>query len=176
LVSLGVGLLARCNIVIAIALLAVACSVDKRTIKVAAHPGNFNVQTLGSASSTGTLSVSMRLVAFNGEEAWPPAAYAGFYQGADRSNSVQFLIIRNHESDQYLVVGYRVIEAGREIKFESLSNVPLDATVHANLKIDNGLFTLRLNDTSPITIRTPLAEVAPYVSVSSGTADFTIDH
>jgi len=34
----------------------------------------------------------------------------GFYQGQDRGNSVQFLIIRNRPTDQFLVAGYRVVE------------------------------------------------------------------
>jgi hypothetical protein len=161
--------------IVAIALLVCACGGDKQTVTLSADAGNFNVRTLGPVASTAVLSVSVRLTAFNGSEAaWPPAAYAGFYLGQDRSNSVQFLIIRNHPSDDYLVAGYRVVEGGREAKVESLSSLPLNASVNAKLKIENGVFTLKVADANAVNIRTSLAEVAPYVSVSSGSAEFAI--
>jgi len=96
----------------------------------------------------------------------------GFYQGQDRGNSVQFLIIRNRPTDQFLVAGYRVVEGGREAKVESLSNLPLNATASAKLKIENGVFTLQVDDAKIVSFRTSLAEAAPYVS--SGSAEFAV--
>ena len=146
-----------------------------RTISLSAPPGEFNVNTIGEISSSGTLSGSLRIVSFNGTASWPTGAYVGFYQGPNRNQSVQFLVMRNREKDPYLVAGYRVVEDGRETKVESLAKIPLQAPVRLILHFRDGLFSLTLNDAPAITVRTPFKQVAPYVSVSSGSAEFTVD-
>jgi hypothetical protein len=144
-------------------------------MSLSAFPGEFNVKTLGAVTSAGKISTSARILKFNGTDAWPPAAYVGFYEGPDRKRSIQFLIIRNRGKDPYLVAGYRVIENGRETRIESLDNLPLDARVRVHLTFVKGVVTLKLNDREPHTIRTPFTNVAPYVAVSSGTGEFTVD-
>lgn len=144
-------------------------------ISLSAHPGEFNVKTLGPVSATTKVSASARIAKFNGTAAWPPAAYVGFYQGPDRNHSVQFLIIRNHETDSYVVAGYRVIESGREARVESLETLPLNSEARVHMSFSNGVVTLRLNNGTAHTIKTKLRRVAPYVAVSSSTGEFKIE-
>jgi len=116
------------------------------------------------------------MIQFNGADEWPPAAYVGFQQGSDRKESVQLVVIRNKDTDSYLVAGYRVIEGGKEAKVESLANLALQSWVTFSLSFDKGVVTLVVNDRSPVTIRARFIEAAPYVSVSSGTAEFNVEH
>ena len=157
-------------VLLALPLIALADS-----FSLSAKPGHFNVKTLGPAVAKGTLSATIRITNFDGGQGWPPAAYVGFHQGTDRNQSVQLLVIRNEETDAYVVAGYRVIENGKEATIESLANLPLKSIVRVRLSFDKGAITLLLNDQSPITLRTPFTQVRPYVSVSSGTAEFTVD-
>lgn len=157
-------------------LLVSACPAFAETVTLTARPGYYNVQTIGDASPGGMVSGSVRMVAFNGTPSWPPGAYIGFYEGPDRSESVQFVVIRNHGEDSHLTAGYRVIENGQETKNEGLAEIPLDATLHVSLRIRDGSCYLTLNDSPEVTIRTRLKLVSPYVSVSSGSAEFTLDH
>lgn len=140
-----------------------------------AAAGEFNVKTIGEVSSSSAISGTLRIVGFNGTASWPPGAYIGFYQGPNRNQSVQFLVMRNREKDSHLVAGYRIVEDGRETKVESLTQVPLKATLRVILQFRDGIFSLVLDDAPAITVRTPFKEVAPYVSVSSGSAEFEID-
>lgn len=144
-------------------------------LSLSAHAGEFNVKTLGPAWAVTQVSASARISKFNGTAAWPPAAYVGFYQGPDRNHSVQFLIIRNHETDPYVVAGYRVIEGGREVRVESLENLPLNSEARVHMSFANGMVTLRLNNGTAHTINTKLRTVAPYVAVSSSTGEFKIE-
>jgi hypothetical protein len=124
--------------------------------------------------SNGEITASVRILKFNSSKAWPPAAYAGLYQGADRSSSIQFLIIRNRNTDPNLVAGYGVVEGGCESQVESVENLPLDATAHVTLTFKDGMVMLKLNDGNVHRIRTPFTKVAPYVSVSPSIAEFLI--
>lgn len=144
------------------------------TFSLSANPGEFKPKVLGTPSSRGSVSATIELTKFAPAKGWPPAAYVGFFQGKSRDNSVQFLVIRNNETDSYVVAGYRVIEAGKEVKVASLANIPLTTKAKVFLSIDSGVVTLKFPPSSPVTFRTNLTEVSPYVSVSSGTADFTV--
>jgi hypothetical protein len=145
------------------------------TFSLSAHPGYFNAKTIGHAGAKSVVSGSMRIVKFNGGHGWPPAAYVGVQRGASRDESVQFLVIRNKETDSYLVVGYRVIQGGKETTVKSLANLPLGSAVTFSLVFDRGIITWRMNDRDPITVRAPFTEATPYVSVSSGIAEFKVD-
>ena len=160
---------------LALVLLALPSVALADSFSLSAKAGHFDVKTLGPVVAKGTVSATMRIVHFDGGPGWPPAAYVGFYQGPDRNRSVQVLIIRNKDSDGYLVAGYRLIEGGKERKVESLANLPLQATARVSLSFDQGSVTLRLNDQAPVTLRTPFTQVAPYVAVSSSTAEFQVD-
>ena len=165
----------RLGVVLATALSALPFSASADPLSLSASPGYFNAKMLGPSANTGRVSASVRLVSFNGAQGWPPAAYVGFQQGPNRDHSVQFLVIRNRDSDPYLVAGYRVIEGGKESKVQSLANLPLEATARVLMSFKAGEVTLRLNDQAPIQIHTSMAEAAPYVSVSSGMAEFNVD-
>jgi len=157
------------------ALAAVRVVAASEPITLSAPAGEFRVKTIGPSSAVAHVSVALTLVELDGTNAWPPAAYVGFYQGPDRKESIQFLIIRNKEADNYLVAGYRLIEHGKETEAHSLHSFPLDAVVLVRLGFDGGIVYLWLDGTDPIRLTTPFKKVAPYVSVSSGTARFKVD-
>ena len=144
------------------------------TFTLSAKPGEFNPKSLGNPSPRGVLSASLQITKFAPSKGWPSAAYVGFFQGKNRDNSVQFLVIRNRETDPYVVAGHRIVEGGKEVKVASLANLPLDGKAQVTISIDNGLVTLNFPPQAPVTFRTNLTEVSPYVSVSSGTAEFSV--
>jgi hypothetical protein len=163
------------RIILVIALLIGSTTVWADIINLSARPREFNAKTLGPSGSHGRISGSLRILEFKGGKGWPAAAYIGFHQGLNRNESIQFLLIRIRETDTYLVAGYRLIEAGKEAKVEALANLPLHSSVRVSLSFESGLVTLQMNDKAPVRVRTSLSEVSPYVSVSSGTAEFNID-
>jgi hypothetical protein len=140
-----------------------------------AEPGKFNASTLSAHAPRHEVTGTLRVLSFNGTEAWPTAAYLGIQEGPNRNRSVQVLAIRNRASDEFLVVGYRMIVDGREVKVDSIENVALGAIVRVGIVFRNGIATIRVNGGPPIEIKTPFREVASYVSVSSGHAEFAID-
>lgn len=144
-------------------------------IQLNAKPGEFNAKTIGSASTKANISASLRITKFGSASTWPTAAYIGFHQGTNRDNSVQILIIRNRETDSYVVAGYRIIEGGKEVKVVSLANFPPDAVVRIEASFDKGDVTLKVDEMSPLTFHTKLSSVSPYISVSSGDAVFFIN-
>ena len=153
-------------------LLATSAYAGGGSFSLEAEPGKFNAKPMGAASATLGFSESMRLNTFAGTSAWPAAAYIGVHEGADRNNSVHVLAIRNHEADDYLVVGYRLVVGGKEVKVAALENVPISATVAVSLSFKAGTATIRVNEGNPIAVLTPFHVVTPYVSVSSGKAQF----
>jgi hypothetical protein len=146
-----------------------------KTLTLSAESGEFNASTLGAAASSTAIAGSFRIVSFSGTRAWPPAAYMGVHQGPNRNNSVQVLAIRNREADDVLVLGYRLVVDGKEAKVASLESVPLAATVRVSVVFKDGVAVIRVNGGKPVELQTPFREVAPYVSVSSGRAEFVID-
>ena len=165
----------RLDVVVATALLAPSVGVLAEPLTLSASAGYYDAKTLGPSAQAAKLTASVRLVSFNGAQGWPPAAYVGFFHGPNRDQSVQFLVIRNRDSDGYLVAGYRVIEGGKEAEVQSLANLPLDATARVSMSFKSGEVTLRLNDRASLRISTSIAEAAPYISVSSGSAVFDVD-
>ena len=147
-----------------------ACS-DVQKITLYAGPDQFNARQLGKPSTHGAFAAALEITKFNNPGKWPTAAYVGFFQGKNRDDSVQFLVIRNQPTDNYLVAGYRIVEGGREVKAESLGKVHLTANVSLRMSIENGLVTLNFLTDPPISFQTSLKEVAPYASVSSGIAN-----
>lgn len=149
-------------------------TVFPEVFSLTANSGEFEARTLAHPSTTSSISASLRLTAFNASKKWPAAAYVGFHQGENRDNSLQFLILKRHSDDSYVVSGYRVISNGQEVSVNSIENIPLDAKARVNLSFDQGSVTLQTGETEPIRIRTSLTKVSPYVSVSSGTAEFSV--
>jgi len=146
-----------------------------QSLRLSAAAGHFNPKTLSGPSDAVAVAGTLRLLAFDGTSAWPTAAYMGVYEGPNRNNSVQILAIRNRMSDDYLVVGYRLVVDGKEVKVASLQNVPLSSEVRVSVQFKKGAVSMRVNGRPPIELRTPFNSVAPYVSVSSGEAEFSID-
>jgi len=161
--------------VVAILVSLSAVAAAGKDLTLSARSGEFNASTLGSAASSTAIAGSFRIVSFFGTGAWPPAAYMGIHQGSNRDNSVQVLATRNREADHFLVVGYRLVVDGKEVKVASLENVPLAATVRMSVVFKDGVAVIRVNGGNPVEVRTPFREVAPYISVSSGRAEFVID-
>ena len=144
-------------------------------LELSASPGTFSAKTLSSPFAKGSISYFVSMPKTNGSASWPASAYIGFHQGQDRNNSVQFLIIKNKETDQFLVSGYRVVEAGKEVQVASLANLPLDAKIPVELSFDSGLVLIQAGNNPPVSIQTALTSVSYYVSVSSGTAEFEVN-
>lgn len=136
----------------------------------------FESQLVGVLSKQSSVSAAIKFTRFNESEAWPPAAYVGFYRGEDRNNSVQFVIMRNKKDDSFLVAGYRVVENGAEVKYAGLTNLPLDSRTSVTVSVDNGLVTVCIPPRVLVSFQTNLSEVSPYISVSSGAAEFSITH
>lgn len=142
------------------------------TLRLTAKAGEYLAGPLGETADKVQISTSFRLIAFDSIAAWPPAAYVGFYQGPNRNESFQFLIIRNGGNAPYLTVGYRVVEDGKEKSVASLTNIPLDSSASVNLSLNKGIVTVTYANQTPITVKTRLTKATPYISVSSGTAEF----
>jgi hypothetical protein len=149
-------------------------SASAETLLVSAKPGEFLANPIGDSAETVKISTSFRLTNFDSSEAWPPAAYVGFFQGPNRNESFQFLIIRNGGNAPFLTVGYRVIEEGKEKSVASLANIPLDASAAVDLYFNKGIVTIRYGNQTPITVKTRLTKATPYVSVSSGSAQYNM--
>ena len=147
-------------------------SASAETLLMSAKPGEFLANPIGDPAETVTISTSFRLTAFDSGAAWPTAAYVGFFQGPNRNESFQFLIIRNGGNTPFLTVGYRVIEGGKEKSVASLANIPLDASAPVDLSFNKGIVTVKYRDQTPISVKTKLTKATPYVSVSSGSAEY----
>lgn len=145
---------------------------NAETLLLTAKPGEFLASPIGDPADTVTISTSLSLTAFDGSTEWPAAAYVGFFQGPNRDESIQFLIIRNGKNTPYLTVGYRVIEDGKEKLVASLANIPLGSSAPVYLYFNKGDVEVKYGNETPFTVKTRLTQATPYVSVSSGTAKF----
>ena len=150
------------------------CFDDSKTFNISAKLGEYKTKAIGEFSKKQKVSAIIKIVKFNSNDSWPPAAYAGFYQGRNRDYSIQFLMIRNKKEDKYLVAGYRIITNGKEEKVASIKNIDIGAKVKIDMSIINGVVTLSLDDSKPIEIQTRLKDVKPYIAVSSSNASFVI--
>ena len=153
----------------------IAAPAWSESIRISAKPGKFDARTLSIPAAAMSFSGTAKLLAFAGSPQWPAASYIGIHEGPDRSNSVQVLAIRNRPTDDHLVVGYRVVTDGRELEVKSITSIPLNAVWNVRIRFDNGVVHLQVNDERTVEVRTSFKRVAPYVSVSSGEAEFTID-
>jgi hypothetical protein len=149
-----------------------------RHISLQAEAGYFETTDLDRASTSKKITGSLRLTDYDHGTNWVPAAYIGFAskdgeQGRD--NSFQFLLVKNGPSDDYLVAGYRIIEAGEQVHMESLTSIPDGQKVEVSLSILEGIIVLEVMGQEPMVINTSLKEVVAYISVSSGDAEFDIE-
>jgi len=143
-------------------------------ITLEAPPGEFRTHDIGAKSAQSSFSVTIVLTALDRHSDWPPAAYVGFYEGEDRNSSVQFVLIQNNSSDDYLVAGYRIIEGGEEAKVVALDTINVGEPVEVSMTFADGLTTIVLEGGHTRQERTKLKLVTPYVSVSSGSATFEL--
>ncbi len=146
----------------------------EQRITLEAKANEYKAVDLSVSGIDATFTVSMKLTNYAPNSKWPPAAYAGFYQGKDRDNSIQFLIIRNKPDDKYIVVGYRIIEKGKVAQVRSLANLKLGSEVVAQLSITNGLVTISLQGYPSVNVQTKLGVIKSYLSVSSATAEYKV--
>ncbi|MBT3037748.1 MAG: hypothetical protein KUF75_10150 [Candidatus Thiodiazotropha sp. (ex Ctena orbiculata)] len=163
------------KLVLTLTLLLVAsiCYGEKHA-KLSAPPGHYDSVDLGAASEELEIDVKMYFTNFDRNADWPPGAYVGFYDEKNRNNKFQFLIMRNKKTDNYVVAGYRVIENGKEVKVASISNFALNEKVSHKLKYSIGKVKICLSGHLPVEITTKLKKVIPYISVSSGEAEFEV--
>ena len=103
---------------------------------------------------------------------WPPGAYVGFYEGEDRKNSVQFMLLK-HPEENILLAAYRHFKDGEEIEYKSLSNIESDEEVFVKVAITENKIYILLEGANPVSLRTTLTNAIPYISVSSGSAIFS---
>ena len=143
-------------------------------ISLSAESGKFNAKTLGPHTAKAIITATVQVTEFRGAKAWPAGAYVGFHEGEDRSNSVQFVLMRNTDTDTQLAIGYRVLKDGKEQIIQFIEWAPLDAHVKVTLSFENGIAMLRVGDGELIKIKTSLQKVAPYASVSSSSASFDV--
>jgi hypothetical protein len=151
----------------------VAMPASAETIELSARPGEFNAKSLASPKGEVSFRGTAKLIVRNGSKSWPAAVYIGIHQGPNRNDSVQVLAIQNRASDDYLVVGYRLVVDGKEQRVESLANVPLNSELKVRIRFKAGAASIMVNDGRAIEVQTPFKQVSPYVSVSSGEARFT---
>lgn len=144
------------------------------TFALVAEPGQFNAKTLGPHSQNFSFTASVRLTEFRGTNAWPSGAYMGFHESDDRSNSVQFILMRNKATDTQLAAGYRIVKNGKELDAQFIEWLPLESRVNVTFSFAKGTVKLTVGGAEPIVIQTPLRKVAPYASVSSGGANFEV--
>jgi hypothetical protein len=161
--------------ILGLALSIAAASAWSAPHTLAAKPGQFQARTLAAPSSKMTFSGTAKLLATASSPQWPAAVYIGIQEGPNRNNSVQVLAIRNRPTDDYLVVGYRLVVGGKEVKVHSIADVPLNSVLKVRIDFTEGLTMLHVNDARAIELATPFKQVAPYVSVSSGEAEFGVD-
>ncbi len=145
---------------------------DSKILK--AKPGKYNAVDIGEISKETNFSVKLKLTEYNQTPEWPPAAYVGLYQGDNRSDSVQFVIIRNKPTDKHVVAGYRVIESGRITAIKSLAKLELDTHAQVMFSVLDGVVKLSLHGVDPVEFKTNFDKVKPYISVSSGIAEYEI--
>ena len=143
-------------------------------LSLSAAPGEFDAKTLGAHTVKTAITATIQLTKFRGTKAWPAGAYFGFHEGEDRKNSFQFVLMRNTNADSRLITGYRILKDGKEQTAQVIERVPLDVHAKIKLSFDNGLVVLQVGKGDPIRIKTSLRKVAPYVSVSSGSANFDV--
>ena len=147
---------------------------ENQGVTIEANPGEFNAVNLGNKNQNLSLSVKMKIVKYSSDSKWPPGAYMGFYQGDDRNNSIQFLIIKNNPEDDYVVAGYRLLKSGQVVEVESLANLKLNEVASVKMKISKGVAYIHLEGVDKIKVQTHLSDVRPYISVSSGAAHFNV--
>ena len=97
------------------------CVKNTDIINLHASSGEYESKTIGELSGKQSISSTIEFTGFKHNDNWPPTAYVGFYKGENNDESVQFLILRNNQDDEYFVAGYRVIEKGEETIKTSLN-------------------------------------------------------
>ena len=144
----------------------------QQDLTLTAPPGEFRIYAIGTESTQSSFPVKLTLESLDRHSKWPPAAYVGFYQGEDRNNSVQFVLIQKNADDDGLISGYRIIEEGKEVKVITLDTIKEDHSVEVSMMFSDGVATIGIEGGLSNEERTNLKSVTPYVSVSSGSARF----
>lgn len=147
--------------------------VSAETLVMEAPEGKYDAGAIGELSETSKIATSFRVTKQSKNVQWPPAAYVGFYQGKNRDESFQFLIIKDQNvKDTEMAVGYRVIEGGKEKQTAYLATIEASSYSNVELEFNRGEVTIRYEKQKPVTVKTHLKKVTPYVAVSSSAAEF----
>ena len=132
--------------------------------------GQFSAHVVGNAESNVAIRGSVRIAGDNSKGPWPGAAYIGLQQGSTE-DSIQIFVVLD-DSGGHAIVGHRLISHGMVIKTVEQIAVERSQPLRFSIVFNNGLVLISVNDEKVITERTLLRQVAPYLSVSSGTAEF----
>jgi len=147
-------------------------SASAETLLLTARPGEYSAGPIGDDAETLSISTSFRITAYDSGPDWPTAAHVGFFQGENRNESFQFIIVRNDGNAPYLTAGYRIVESGEEAHVKSLAYLGLDSSAIIELEFNKGVVTVKYGKQESFKVKTNLTRVTPYVSVSSGSAEF----
>ena len=137
-----------------------------------APAGHYRGVDIGESGKDSKFGIRIKMQSFALGTKWPPGAYVGFYEGVDRKNSVQFMLLKHPEED-ILLAAYRQLEDGEEIKYKRISNIGSDEEVFVKIGITENTVYILLEGASPVSVKTTLANATPYISVSSGSAMFS---
>jgi hypothetical protein len=152
-----------------------ACCVEQgwaQPVLISARVGEFMSRPLAGESLRNSVSGQLRFVKTQGTDAWPARASVGLFQGGAEATGVQVVLLQEKPSDTQMVVGYRVLEGGREFRFQPLDRVPTHTRIRFQMMLKRGAIALAMDGGEWQTIATPLRDARAYMTVSSGVAEF----
>ena len=144
-------------------------------LQIKAARGEVKEEAFGQVMDKGELHATLRLTAFTGSDAWPATAGVGLRYGPDGRSGVHVVALRQREDDKQLTLGYRIMDNGQQIRFQTLGKAPLNSSQQVLLFFKRGQLHVRLNEGQAQAIQSPLVQGQPFVLVSSGSAEFTVD-
>ena len=145
-------------------------------LTLSAKAGQFQSVVSQNAASRGEVDATIRMKSIKAGHRWAPGAFLGFQEGAGQYplNSIQFFLVRNKPTDQFLLAGYRTIKNGSIIEHVSLSkSTSLTSSITFHVHFNKGTFIVSVDGSAPTTITTGLNKVNSYFSANSCTAEFT---
>ncbi len=142
--------------------------------RLMADSGEYSLVELDDQATEVNFSVKFNLTDDYSNSDWRAAAYAGVFEGGNTDASVQFFIVKARVNNEKLVAGYRVIQQGQQVKRGYMKSLPAGQEVKVDISFVNSQVTISLQGVEPVIIETDLQSVSPYVSVSSGAAEYAL--
>ena len=146
------------------------CHAFESGLTLTAAPGKFVTRVVANSSPHTSIRGRLTISESKSTEAWPTAAYIGVQQDST-NDSAQIFVLKN-EGDDYLTVGYRIIIAGTVRKLLYLGTIDLGDSIETTIAFDAGKVSISINGKHVAEEQTLLNSAAPYIAVSSGTANF----